>query len=193
MVYSLNGKLTSLLTLMATITPSDVFQPIEIIEGRLNFCPQETEPSSTEDHCYYTIDHDPAFRYKWICKSTGPPTLSQIHRFYRITCEILKTHSEQITFYCFDNAYRFTSAVSLLCTFQMLHLHRSAEESFKPFVTLAPCLIPFVGGWDNIATHPLSVLAMLKGFEKALSLNWYIPDQFNAEGWDYTPRRSMAI
>jgi cell division cycle 14 len=67
----------------------------------------------------------------------------------------------------------------------MLHLQRTAEDSFKPFHALAPCLIPFVGGFDNISTHPLSVRAMLQGFEKALSLNWYMPNSFNAEGWDY--------
>jgi cell division cycle 14 len=170
---------------MGDITDDEVFQPIEIIPGRLTFCPQQAPPSSTEDHFYYTVDTDPTFRYRWEGKSLGPPTLSQVHRFYHLTFDILANHPEPVTLYCYDNAYRFTMAISLLCTFQMLYLHRTPDQSFEPFRSLAPCLIPFTGGCGTGSTHSISVLTCLRAFQKAITLNWYSTDNFDPDSYDF--------
>jgi cell division cycle 14 len=169
---------------MGEITDDEVFQAIEIIPGRLNFCPEQDPPTSTEEHFYYTVDTDLTFRYRWDGKSLGPPTLSQIHKFYQMTFDILANHPEPVTLYCYDNAYRFTTAVSLLCTFQMLYLHRTPDESFKPFDCLAPCLIPFTG-CGGPSNHSLSLLTCLRAFRKALDLNWYSPETFDVDWCDY--------
>lgn len=170
------------------ITDEDVFQRIEIIPNRLFFCPSEKPPANTAECFYFTIDFDSFYEYHTLICEYGPPSLLQVHRFYKHVCDLLKEHTEEIQFFCFDDAYRFTTAVCYICTFKMLYEGASADTSFAPFKHLEPCFMEFGDASTLPTTHRLSVPWYLRGFAKGMAQNWYSPAKFDDETWELISR-----
>jgi cell division cycle 14 len=100
-----------------------------------------------------------------------------------LTARLLQSHSELIHFYCFDNAYRFTTAVCSICAFKILNCNASAEDAFRPFAKLAPCFMPFNDASFLPATHLLTVESFVKRFYKGISHGWYSPLTFDVEDY----------
>ena len=170
---------------MGEITDDDVFQFIDIIENRLVFCPCSSVPADTPELFHFTIDGDPFFNYRPFFKEFGPPSLLQIHGFHNLMLQVLDAHPEKVQFFCFDDAYKFTTAVCLICTFQIIHCQTTASSAFEPFRRLEPCFMPFGDASLLKQTHLLSVRNYLAGFEKGFKLGWYDPKTFDPETWVY--------
>jgi cell division cycle 14 len=170
---------------MSEITDADVFQPIEVIPGRLSFTPCQSPPVSNSTQFCFTIDEDPTFIYQPLAREYGPPTILQIHNFYSLASHILDNHSEQILFFCTDNAYRFTTAACYISTFHILYSHVTASQAFSPFVKLAPCFMPFNDSSLLPPTHLLTVEGYLSGFFKGVTQGWYSPDTFDAKDYSH--------
>ena len=98
---------------MGEVTDADVFQRVEIIPNRVYFCPSQTRPETTPEVFYFTCDEDPFFEYHPFFKEFGPPSIHQIHHFYKIVCRMLGQWDEKIEFFCYDNAFKFTTSVCL--------------------------------------------------------------------------------
>ena len=170
---------------MEEVTDEDVFQVIEIIPNRLIFCPCHEEPESTPEVLCYTVDYDTFYSYHRFFDEFGPPSLAQIHKFFETLYYMLEDHTELIQYYCFDDAYKFTTAVCLICTFQMMWTGQSAEQVFSRFRHLEPCFMQFGDSSQLPQTHVLTVENYLKGFEKGLKLGWYHPAEFNRDEWEW--------
>jgi cell division cycle 14 len=101
---------------------------------------------------------------------------------------LLNDHEEMIQFFCFDNAFRFTTAVSLMCTFQILHLGKKPDEAYAPFARLSACFMGFTDASPLPLTHKMSVISYLRGFYKGYSMKWYNPQAFNLLDWEFYSR-----
>ena len=165
------------------ITDDDVFQVVEIIPNRLIFCPCSSPPEDTDEIFYFTIDHDPFFEYHPFFKEFGPPSILQIHGFYKLMLQVLEARPEKIQYFCFDDAFKFTTAVCLICCFQILYTGASAADVFRPFAHLEPCFMPFGDASLLKPTHLLRVPFYLAGFAKGVKHGWYNPSTFDENVW----------
>jgi cell division cycle 14 len=170
---------------MGEITDDDVFRPIPIIAERLTFRPRSEDPTAESSVFYWSVDSEPTFDYHVKFGEFGPPSLAQIHRFFHLTVGLLAAHSEPLEFYCLDNAFRFTSAVCYICTFQILDAHCTADDAFEKFAQLEPCFMPFNDASTMKPTHSLSVRWYLRGFQKGVNMKWYSPDTFDLGEWEF--------
>jgi cell division cycle 14 len=170
---------------MGAITDDDVFRSIPIIPQRLTFRPRAEDPNPDSGVFFWSIDAESTFEYHAKFGEFGPPSLAQIHRFYQLTVALLAAHAEPLEFYCLDNAFRFTTAVCYICTFQILHTQCTADEVFEKFSRLEPCFMPFNDASPMRPTHSLSVRWYLRGFQKGVNLKWYSPDTFDLDDWEF--------
>lgn len=170
---------------MGEVSDADVFQVIEIIPNRVIFCPCHEDPSSTDEVLRFTIDMDSFYSYHRFLNEFGPPSIAQVHKFFDMLYYLLEDRPELIHYFCYDDAYKFTTAVCLICTFQMIYTGLSAEQVFNPFRHLEPCFMPFSDASNLPQTHILTVENYLKGFERGLRLGWYHPSYFDPDDWEW--------
>ena len=68
----------------------------------------------------------------------------------------------------------------------MVHLRRTAEESYRPLVAgQNPPFVPFRDASIGPASYHLTLLDCLQGFSKALMHRFYNPEKFDLEDYEH--------
>ena len=96
------------------------------------------------------------------------------------------TKTRMLNFYCCPIPQKISNAVLLAASFRLIHLKMTAEESLKPFAPILKdksLIIPFRDASSYPSTYDLTILSCLKGLEKAISLGWYNPLNFDCQEW----------
>lgn len=159
---------------------------VEILEGRLFWAAIDDMPPDTENTHYFSIDDK--LIYEPFCADFGPLNLAMVCRYCRLVdakfSEPLLAH-RQIVHCCSDEAERRANAALLICAYQVIVLHFTAQEAFQPFVGYHP---PFVGFRDALPRpchFRLTLQDCLEGLQRSIELGWFNLDTFDIEAYEY--------
>ena len=150
---------------------------------KLYFSIFKNKPKSNKDITYFSIENEPYFEYKNFFDDFGPPSLLQIYSFNKMIEEYFKNNNNILHFYCSEKQNIISNSILLICTYRLIQLNLTAEESFKPFKSLN--LKPFRDASTLPSTFNLTIYDCLKGLENAIKLNWFNYLNFNSELWEY--------
>lgn len=102
---------------------------------------------------------------------------------------LLKTRVEKWKIYHYTSLLpaKRANAAFLMGAFQIIILNKTANDAWKPFITLPP-FIDFRDASYGSCSYNCTILHCLKGLEKAISLGWYSTRTFNLHDYEYNER-----
>lgn len=163
--------------------------PIDIIPGKFVFSIDKLHPYKT--FLPFSVDNDEHFQYQPFFEDFGPLPLHQIHYFIIISLNYMdemqkRSEKKILNFYCSYFPQNISNAILLAASFRLIHLKMTAEESLKPFISILKnksLVIPYRDASSYPSLYDLTILSCLKGLEKAISLGWYDPLNFDCQEW----------
>lgn len=187
----------TLITCFSMIRSRIQFQnrPFDIIPNKFVFSVEKLRP--TKSFVPFCVDNDEHFQYQPFFEDFGPLPLHQIHYFMMVAINYMDqldsmsaknndSNHSILNFYCNLIPQKISNAVLLAASFRLIHLKMTAEESLKPFSPILrdkSLIIPFRDASSFPSTYDLTILSCLKGLEKAISLGWYNPLNFDCQEW----------
>jgi cell division cycle 14 len=162
---------------------------VEIIPSKLYWISDTVVPSGYTDSFYFCVDKD--LIYEPFNKDFGPLNLGNIFKFVteveRILNSSRSTSSESKTIYYHytsEHSKTKTNSCFLMGAFQILSLHRSAEEAWEPFQSV-PGIEGFVDAGFRTNEYRCTVLDCLRGLEYATRLGWFSINSFNIKEYGH--------
>ena len=144
----------------------------------------KTNPRSTPQVLYFSVENEPHFQYRNFFDDFGPPSILQIYSFTRMIEDFMSKNDILLHFYVsLNNPNAKANAALFITAFRLLHLHVSAEEAFRPLRQIAASLKPFRDASTLPSLFDLTVLDCLRGLEKGMSLGWFSMETFDPEKW----------
>eukprot|EP00927_Polykrikos_kofoidii_P063030 TRINITY_DN57836_c0_g1_i1.p1 TRINITY_DN57836_c0_g1~~TRINITY_DN57836_c0_g1_i1.p1 ORF type:complete len:410 (-),score=51.74 TRINITY_DN57836_c0_g1_i1:110-1339(-) len=164
----------------------ELAEAIEILPDKLYWVAVRTIPRDTARSHYFSIDHE--LVYEPFCADFGPLNLAMVYRY----CKLLEAKfndsvnaQRRIIHYCSHDPKRRANAAFLLCAYQVLMLHRSADSAYEPFCGIYPPFLPFRDATCTVSMFHLSVLDCLKGVEASVEKNWFDMDRFDVDSYEF--------
>jgi cell division cycle 14 len=162
---------------------------VEIIPSKLYWISDTVVPSGYTDSFYFCVDKD--LVYEPFNKDFGPLNLGNIFKFVteveRILNSSRSTSSGSKTIYYHytsDQPKVKTNSCFLMGAFQILSLHRSAEEAWEPFHS-TPGIEGFVDAGFRTNDYRCTILDCLRGLEYATRLGWFSINSFNIKEYGH--------
>lgn len=159
------------------------FQNITILPNKVFFSVLRSEPRSTPQMLYFSVENEPHFQYRGFFDDFGPPSLLQLYSFTKMIENFMTQSNMMLHFYVSPNQSAKSNAAVFISSFRMLHCKMNAEESFKPLRPISSTLKPFRDASTLPSTFDLSVLDCLRGLQHAIELGWFNIDTFDPETW----------
>jgi cell division cycle 14 len=159
-----------------------VYVPIGINE-RIYFITSRYEQRDRPDIHFFSIDD--SLVYMSLMDDFGPLNISCIHKFNKLLSSKVQDKlyaNKKIFLYSSNDIRKKCNAIFLLCSYSLVELKRTPEESFAPFRFLT------LPSWHDASntrdTFGLTILDCLRGLRKAMDLGFYDPSTFDHEEYD---------
>lgn len=168
------------------MTESELKEAIGIIPARLYWASLGTLPANTTNSHFFSIDEDLA--YQPFFSDFGPLNLSMVYRYCRLLEAMLNDEelvSKRIIHYCSHCPKKRANACLLICAFQLMVQHKSAELSYKPFLDADSSFLSFRDASTSASTFSLTIPDVLAGLQKAIDLQWFDYTKFNVNSYDF--------
>lgn len=159
-------------------------QNVRIIPNKVLFSVLKSNPRTSQETYYFSVEKDKAYQYVPFFDDFGPPSLLQLYKFSKMTEKLIEEHEEMLHFYVSTDPNQRSNACLFICFFRMFYLNIDAEEAFKPIRPMAGQLRPFRDAANTQTTYDLTVLDCLKGIQRASEMGWFDYSSFNAEVWE---------
>ncbi|CAD7934658.1 unnamed protein product [Amoebophrya sp. A120] len=159
---------------------------IEILPNRLYWTAVNSTPRPTSQYHFFCIDQD--LVYEPFNQDFGPLNLSCTYKFARLVKKLLDDPSlskKKLVHYCSLSEKKRPNAAYLMCCFQVMYLNKPAELAYRPFENIRPQFQPFRDATAGMCNYACTVLDCVKGLEYAMKINWFNPETFNVQAYDY--------
>lgn len=158
---------------------------IEIIPNKLYWISDKSPPKNQNNSYYFCVDNE--LVYQQFCSDFGPLNIGMAYKFCVELEKLTKNQS-----YSKYRIYHYTSlapqkrsnAAFLIGVFQILVLHKTANEAWRPFANCAPFLDFRDAGYGG-CTYKCTILHCLKGLEKAIEIGWFDYKKFNVQEYEF--------
>jgi cell division cycle 14 len=171
-------------------TPADA---TEIIPGRLCFLELDLGhdlPKDSQITRYFSIDED--LVYEPYFRDFGPLNLGSIVKYCRLLEEILakeSTRNRLVVHCCSKDPQKRSNAALLICSYQVLVLHKHPCEAFAPLRDAVEPFLPFRDATHEVtSTFDLTILDCLAGLWHAVQHEWFQWDTFNIGSYEHFSR-----
>lgn len=166
--------------------PTFQSQATEIIKDKLYWISAENTPKNLpKTYFFFNIDND--LVYEPLYSDFGPLDISQTVKFVLEVNRLLKcSQFSECKIYhhtSLDPAKR-ANAAFLMGAFQIITLHRTAEEAWKPFSRIEPAFIAFRDASHGSCDYKCTILDCLKGLESAIRLGWFDLKKFDLKTFE---------
>eukprot|EP00919_Chromeraceae_sp_WS-2016_P004195 GHVR01010054.1.p1 GENE.GHVR01010054.1~~GHVR01010054.1.p1 ORF type:complete len:449 (+),score=75.09 GHVR01010054.1:56-1402(+) len=171
------------------MTERELQDAIEILPQRFYWCALHSVPRSTENTHYFSIDHD--LVYEPFFADFGPLNMGMMYRYCLTVAKKLSDpmmSSKRIVHYCSTDPHKRANAAFLVGVFLIVHLKRSADDAFRPFVGVYPPFLPYRDATYGVCTYHCSIFDCLKGLEWGIKLGWFDYETFNLEQFQHYER-----
>lgn len=162
---------------------------VEIIPSKLYWISDTVVPSGYTDSFYFCVDKD--LVYEPFNKDFGPLNLACVYKFVTEVDRILSSSRNSSSgsrtvyyHYTSEQPKTKTNACFLMCAFQVLSLHRTAEEAWEPF-SRVPHIEGFLDAGFRTNDYRCTVLDCLRGLEYATRMGWFSLNTFNLKDYTY--------
>lgn len=161
-------------------------QAIEIIPDKLYWISDKGTPINKSNSFFFNVDHD--LVYEPFFFDFGPVDIAKTCRFVTEVTHLLKcsqfADSKLYHHTSMDTAKR-ANAAFLMGAFQVIVLHRTAEEAWKPFNNIKPALPAFRDAYNGECDYKCTILDCLKGLEYAINLGWFNIRTFDLKSYEH--------
>jgi len=162
---------------------------VEVIPDRLYWTPMHGMPKPSSLVHYFSIDRE--LVYEPFRADFGPLNLNMVYRY----CKILESKlqdpnlkAKRIVHFCSQDPKKRANAAFLICTFQLIALHKSAENSWAPFLSVYPPFLPFRDASAGVCTYHCTILDCLCGLEESMKLGWFDWTRFDVDSSEFFER-----
>ena len=162
---------------------------VEIIENRLYWISDRFPPALKGNLHYFCVDNvifKQQLVYRPYASDFGPLDIGKIYRFCGELNSILRNprlSNSIIYHYTSLQPGKRANAALLIGAFQMIMLHRSAEEVCDKFQNISK-FIPFCDASQNSSPFELYIGDCLKAIEKSLQFSWFSINTFDLKSYE---------
>ena len=159
--------------------------PVEIIPGKLYWISDKSPPKNQSSSYYFCIDNE--LVYQPFCSDFGPLNIGMTYKFCVELERLIKNPSYanyRIYHYTSLNPQKRANAAYLIGAFQILVLEKTAEEAWRPFLSL-PSFVDFRDAGYGGCTYKCTLLHVLTGLETAKKLSWFNIRTFNIRDYEF--------
>jgi len=164
----------------------DFADAIEVIPDRLYWAALHSTPTNTIKSHFFTIDT--TLVYEPFFADFGPLNLAMTYRY----CKLLEAKlndsnlvGKRIVHYCTHDPKKRANAAYLICAYQVIARHKSAESAFAKFSGIYPPFLPFRDATCAVCSFQLTILDCLKGLEFSIEKQWFDWNRFDAESYEF--------
>jgi len=160
----------------------------EIIPDRFYFAILRSKPKSSTNTHYFCIDEE--YNYENFYADFGPLNLAYLHRYcYKVNRKLQSAGSKKIIHYTSFDSRKRANAAFLIGAYQVIHLKKSPEEAYRPLVARnCPPYLPFRDAAYGPCTYNLTILDCLHAIDRAITFNFYSPENFDVEEYEFYER-----
>ncbi|OHT05760.1 hypothetical protein TRFO_26435 [Tritrichomonas foetus] len=154
------------------------YKHFELIPGELYFTiTEETVKSANSEVPVSILDYPKDF-----ATDKTPPSIKQIHAFYAIVSRFIASGN---TVHFYTSMANLPCSLVYICTFLMTRKKQSADLTFAPFSLLSALIKPFHDISGKELFYDLTVVSVLRSFEKAVVNKWFSMETFNSDQYEY--------
>jgi cell division cycle 14 len=169
---------------------------VEVLPGKLYWVDMDLDvdakmlPEDTDKELHFCIDKE--LEYEAFNRDFGPLHLGMVYRYCRILeakfMEVTGT-SRRIIHCCSTAPEKRANAAFLICAYQVIVLHTSADVAFAPFRGVSPPFMPFRDASGSLmSTYDCTIMDCLEGLEFAIKLDWFDWTKFNVSNYEFFSR-----
>lgn len=164
---------------------------VEVLHDRLYWGSTESMPEDTSDTHYFSVDK--VLIYEPFFLDFGPLNLGMIYTYCKILHRKLAEpalQGKKIVHCCSTNPEQKAVAASLICSFQVIVMSKSAETAWEPFKdreNVNP-FKPFRDASGLASSFDLTIFDCLKGLERSIKIGWFDWRRFNLESYEFYSR-----
>jgi len=160
----------------------------EIIPDRFYFAILRSKPKSSTNTHYFCIDEE--YNYENFYADFGPLNLAYLHRYCcKVNRKLQSAGSKKIIHYTSFDARKRANAAFLVGAYQVIHLKKGPEEAYRPLVAgNCPPYLPFRDAAYGPCTYNLTILDCLHAIDRAITFNFYSPENFDVEEYEFYER-----
>jgi len=177
-----------------------------LIPGKLSFTVHDSDAMTRraieKEPNLFFFSSDFHERYEPFCADFGPVNLGVVHSFC-IFIDGYMSHKQlkdrTLIYYTEEADDMRTNGAFLICAYMVIKLGYTPAQAWEPFAAITGEVgsntAPFLAYRDATYCEQdyfLSIEACCEGIAKALSLGWYMPDDFGLEDYEYFDHPSNA-
>merc|ERR1719375_1184505 len=92
---------------------------------------------------------------------------------------------KRIVHYCTHDPKKRANAAYLICAYQVIAQHKSAESAFEPFQGIYPPFLPFRDATCSVCSYQCTILDCLKGLEFSIASRWFDWNRFDVDSYEF--------
>jgi len=167
---------------------SELIGASEIIPERFYFAILRSKPKSSNNTHYFSIDEE--YNYENFYADFGPLNLAYLHRYCcKVNRKLQSAGTKKIIHYTSFDSRKRANAAFLVGAYQVIHLKKSPEEAYRPLVAgNCPPYLPFRDAAYGPCTYNLTILDCLHAVDRAITFNFYSPENFDVEEYEFYER-----
>lgn len=164
----------------------DFADAIEVIPKRLYWAALHSVPANTVKSHFFSIDS--TLVYEPFFADFGPLNLAMVYRYCKMLEAKLNEPSladKKIVHYCSHDPKKRANAAFLIGCYQVIALHKSAEQAFEPFAGIYPPFLAFRDATCAACSFQLTILDCLKGLEFSIENRWFDWNRFDVDSYEF--------
>eukprot|EP00397_Hematodinium_sp_SG-2012_P013188 GEMP01013383.1.p1 GENE.GEMP01013383.1~~GEMP01013383.1.p1 ORF type:complete len:399 (+),score=78.49 GEMP01013383.1:196-1392(+) len=158
-----------------------VADPVEIIPGKLYWATLAVPPVPDNSRFCFSIDDE--FVYETFFYDFGPLNLAHTVRYCDYLLNCLEKHSV-VVHYTSDHPHKRANAAYLMCAYQVIILHRAAEDACRCFNGVNQ-FTPFRDASCGPCAYECTILDCMQGLQYAIKFRWFEWATFNLASYEY--------
>ena len=164
----------------------EVRQAAEFIPQQFYFVSLSKKPREADDLAFFCTDED--YLYEHFFADFGPLNLAKVYRYcYSIQLKLKECAASGKVLYHYTalDPHKRANGAFLACSYSLLCLKRSVQQSFLPLLGCFPPLSAFRDASYGLCTYTISVLDCLKGLHKAQRCGFLNLQNFDVESYEH--------
>ena len=164
----------------------EVRQAAEFIPQQFYFVSLSKKPREADDLAFFCTDED--YLYEHFFADFGPLNLAKVYRYcYSVQLKLKECAASGKVLYHYTalDPHKRANGAFLACSYSLLCLKRSVQQSFLPLLGCFPPLSAFRDASYGLCTYTISVLDCLKGLHKAQRCGFLNLQNFDVESYEH--------
>eukprot|EP01066_Platyproteum_vivax_P003023 Platyproteum_vivax@DN13917_c0_g1_i1.p1 len=161
-------------TAQLEILEAELMRAVEVICGRLFWVSVSNSNALIDSKNTHYFCTDELFVYDNFNFDFGPLNLGHIHEYCLLLSDKLKTlKKHRYVHYCCKATGKRNNAAFLMCCYEIVCMHKSAEDALRPFSIVSPPLVPYRDAGFSSSSFDSHMMDCLNGLERAIQMGWY--------------------